>query len=230
MQSSIFLALALGLLSCLYSTHAAARGSSMPDSTILIVGDSLSAAHNIATGQSWPVLLQQQLDKSATGQTIINASISGETSAGGLERLPALLNKYHPSILILELGGNDGLRGYKFSQMKKNLGAMIEQALRRKIRVLLIGVRMPPNLGPVYNRRFQAIFSQLSKQYPIHYLPRFLNGIAASKAEYMQPDGIHPTHLANLRGVQSIGGFIEDDNVRVVQDGLRHAHALAITA
>lgn len=160
------------------------------------MGDSLSAAHNISTAKSWPKLLQQSLQRRDQANRIINASISGETSGGGLERLPALLKKHHPDVLIIELGGNDGLRGYKFSQTRQNLAAMIQRALAQKIRVMLIGVRMPPNLGPVYNRRFQAIYQQLAQQYPITYLPRFLQGVAASKPEYMQADGIHPTELA----------------------------------
>ncbi len=127
---------------------------------------------------------------------VINASISGETTDGGLQRLPALLKKYQPDILVLELGGNDGLRGYKFSRAKKNLARMIELALAQKTQVLLIGVRMSPNLGPLYNRRFQKIFESLARQYAIAYLPRFLQGIAADKPEYMQADGIHPTALA----------------------------------
>jgi acyl-CoA thioesterase-1 len=191
MQSSIFLALTLSLLSCLFSTNAVARGS-----TILVVGDSLSAAHNISTVQSWPVLLQQRLRKHNGGHEVINASISGETSGGGRERLPALLEKNHPDILILELGGNDGLRGYKFSDTRKNLAAMIELALAQKIRVLLIGVRLPPNLGALYNRRFQKIFESLASEFSITYLPQFLQGVAADRPEYMQADGIHPTALA----------------------------------
>lgn len=179
------------LLSGVHSTSAAARSTG-----ILIVGDSLSAAHNISTEQSWPVLLQQRLQAQDNGTQVINASISGETSEGGLQRLPTLLKKHQPKILILELGGNDGLRGYKFSQTRQNLAASIQLALQQKIQVVLIGVRMPPNLGPVYNQRFQQIYQSLAKQYDIAYLPRFLQGIAADKAEYMQADGIHPTALA----------------------------------
>lgn len=165
-------------------------------SKILILGDSLSAAHNIAIEQSWPVLFQQKLKSLDQQNQLINASISGETTAGGVERLQGLLDQHRPTHLILELGGNDGLRGYKFSQTQQNLQAMIDMATRQNIKVLLIGVRLPPNLGPVYNRRFQQIYQQLAEQLPVSYLPEFLQGIAADKAEYMQQDGIHPTALA----------------------------------
>ncbi len=160
------------------------------------MGDSLSAAYNIAMEQSWPALFQRKLDEQYGGYRVINASISGETSAGGAERLPALLDQHQPSHMILELGGNDGLRGFRFAQTRSNLTSMIEMALARDIEVLMIGVRMPPNLGPVYNQRFQAVFEQLATSYDIGYLPRFLEGVAADKPEYMQDDGIHPTALA----------------------------------
>lgn len=162
----------------------------------MILGDSLSAAYNIAMEQSWPVLFQQKLQTVDQKSQVINASISGETTAGGVERLPALLELHSPSLLILELGGNDGLRGFKFSQTRQNLQSMINMASRQHIKVLLIGVRLPPNLGPVYNQRFQQIFEQLAEPASIIYLPRFLEGVAATKPEYMQRDGIHPTALA----------------------------------
>ncbi len=195
MQSFIYFSLALGLFTGLASINATAQETTPPAPVILILGDSLSAAHNISRQDSWPVLLQQQLQRQSDLR-VVNASISGETSIGGRERLPDLLSKYQPQILILELGGNDGLRGYSFRQTRQNLADMIELALDRKIQVLLIGVRMPPNLGPVYNRRFQQIYQTLADRYAIIYLPRFLEGIAASDPKLMQSDGIHPTALA----------------------------------
>ena len=127
---------------------------------------------------------------------VINASISGETTAGAYERLAALLDLHKPSHLILELGGNDGLRGYKFKQTQQNLENIIELLAKQNIKVLLIGVRLPPNLGPVYNQKFQQIYEQIASSSHVVYLPRFLHGVAADKAEYMQADGIHPTALA----------------------------------
>lgn len=166
------------------------------NASILILGDSLSAAHNIAIEQSWPVLFQQKLHQQGARFQVINASISGETTQGGHERLPALLDQHHPAYLIIELGGNDGLRGFPFGRTQDYLRQMINMALQREIRILMIGVRLPPNLGPVYNERFQKIYQQLADELDISYLPRFLQGVAADKAEYMQADGIHPTAIA----------------------------------
>lgn len=160
------------------------------------MGDSLSAAYNISMEQSWPVIFSRQIKTIDQQNHVINASISGETSAGGAERLQALLDQHKPTHLILELGGNDGLRGYKFKQTKHNLESMINMALQKNIKVLIIGVRLPPNLGPAYNQRFQQIFEQLAEQLAIVYLPHFLQGVAAGKPELMQADGIHPTALA----------------------------------
>lgn len=160
------------------------------------MGDSLSAAYNISIDLSWPVLFGDKLQTVAQGFDVVNASISGETTVGGVDRLPALLDKHQPSHMILELGGNDGLRGYPFRQTQDNLRQMIELARDRDIQVLLIGVRLPPNLGPVYNQRFQQLFEQLAEQLGLPFLPRFLEGVAADKPEYMQEDGIHPTAVA----------------------------------
>ena len=160
---------------------------------ILILGDSLSAAYNIPIEKSWPELFRNNIGASYPQSSVINASISGETTFGGVQRLEKLLDKHHPSHLIIELGGNDGLRGLNFSQSTDNLQQMVKQAKQRDISVLLIGVRMPPNFGAAYNSRFQQIFESVSAQNDIHYLPRFLEGVAASEDRLMQSDGIHPT-------------------------------------
>ncbi len=177
---------------CLASTPAWAGGS-----RVLILGDSLSAAYNIPIEDSWPRLLARQL--ADRGVDIINASISGETTGGGRSRLPALLQRHRPDILILELGGNDGLRGQPFARTRDNLAAMIKQARDTGARVLLIGVRLPPNLGPAYNRRFQKIYEDLATATGVAYLPHFLEGIAASDPGLMQSDGIHPTARAQSK-------------------------------
>ena len=163
---------------------------------ILILGDSLSAAHNIPIEQSWPVLFDSYIRSSYPQTSVINASISGETTFGGIQRLEKLLAKHKPSHLIIELGGNDGLRGLKFSQTIDNLRRMIILARQQDISVMLIGVRLPPNLGEAYNQRFQEIFDSVSTQLDIYYLPKFLEGVAASDADLMQGDGIHPTAKA----------------------------------
>jgi len=160
---------------------------------ILILGDSLSAAYNIPIEKSWPELFRTNMRASYPQSSVINASISGETTFGGVQRLAKLLDKHAPSHLIIELGGNDGLRGLNFTQSTANLSQMVAQAQQQHVSVLLIGVRMPPNFGVAYNLRFQQIFESVTTQYKIHYLPRFLEGVAASEARLMQNDGIHPT-------------------------------------
>jgi len=194
MQSSLSISIVITILCCLFSTSSPA--SVEAEKKILIVGDSLSAAYNIPVEQSWPVLFEQKLQQNGHRYSVINASISGETTTGGNARLPALLEKHRPQHVIIELGGNDGLRGFPFSRSQQNLQQMIETARQLDIEVMLIGVRLPPNLGPVYNQRFQRIYQQLADQFQVNYLPRFLQGVAGSKAEYMQDDGIHPTALA----------------------------------
>jgi acyl-CoA thioesterase-1 len=175
---------------------------------ILILGDSLSAAYNIPIEQSWPALFDSNIRSSFPHTSVINASISGETTFGGIKRLNTLLAKHKPSHLIIELGGNDGLRGLKFSQTIDNLKRMIMLARQQDISVMLIGVRLPPNLGEAYNQHFQKIFESLSTQLDIYYLPKFLEGVAASNAELMQSDGIHPTAKAQPILAEKVLGAI----------------------
>jgi len=163
---------------------------------ILILGDSLSAAHNMPMDQGWAHLFSSNIGASFPHTSVINASISGETTFGGLQRLPELLTRHQPSHLIIELGGNDGLRGLGFEQSTDNLRQMVRLAQLQKITVLLIGVRMPPNFGAAYNARFQQIFDRVTAEFDIHYLARFLEGVAASDPALMQADGIHPTARA----------------------------------
>jgi acyl-CoA thioesterase-1 len=163
---------------------------------VLILGDSLSAAHNIPVDQGWTQLFSTNIGASFAHTSVINASISGETTFGGLQRLPELLRQHQPSHLIIELGGNDGLRGLGFDQSTDNLRQMVRQADTQEVTVLLIGVRMPPNFGAAYNARFQQIFDKVNAEFDIHYLPRFLEDVAAGDPALMQEDGIHPTALA----------------------------------
>ena len=166
------------------------------DIKVLILGDSLSAAHNIPVDQGWTQLFSTNIGASFAHTSVINASISGETTFGGLQRLPELLRQHQPSHLIIELGGNDGLRGLGFDQSTDNLRQMVRQADAQSVTVLLIGVRMPPNFGTAYNARFQQTFDTVNAEFDIHLLPRFLEGVAASDPALMQEDGIHPTALA----------------------------------
>jgi len=163
---------------------------------VLVLGDSLSAAHNIPVDQGWVRLFEHNMGSRFERTSVINASISGETSFGGRQRLPGLLEAHDPTHLIVELGGNDGLRGLNFTQTTENLRAMVRLASQRGSSVLLIGVRMPPNFGAAYNQRFQRMFEEVASEPGVHYLPRFLEGIAASDPALMQADGIHPTAIA----------------------------------
>ena len=163
---------------------------------ILILGDSLSAAHNIPIDQGWVHLFETNIRASFPQTSVVNASISGETTFGGLQRLPGLLAEHRPTHLIIELGGNDGLRGLGFEQSTDNLRQMVALAKAQNATVLMVGVRMPPNFGAAYNRSFQQIFETVARETSIHYLPKFLEGVAASDPALMQSDGIHPTALA----------------------------------
>ncbi len=159
--------------------------------TILVLGDSLSAAYGIPVERGWVSLLEQALKKEHKAVTVVNASISGETSAGGLRRLPQLLSVHQPDIVILELGGNDGLRGILPPQMERNLASIIEQVRASGAKVLLLGMKIPSNYGPRFSHLFEEVYQRLAKRYPITFLPFFLDGVALDSS-LMQRDGIHP--------------------------------------
>ena len=162
---------------------------------ILVFGDSLSAGFGIAVRQSWPALLGQRLQANGSTATVTNASISGETTAGGRARLDAALGQFKPSVVILALGANDGLRGLPVAAMKENLAAMVALAKKRQARVLLVGMRLPPNYGPQYTKDFDAAFRDLARRETIALLPFLLEPIALDQQAF-QPDGLHPTAAA----------------------------------
>jgi acyl-CoA thioesterase-1 len=159
--------------------------------TVLVLGDSLSAAHNIPVESGWVHLLDARLSKMVPKWTAVNASISGETSLSGRNRLPALLAKYRPAVLVLELGANDGLRGLPLSALRDNLGAMIDQAQRAKVRVLLVGIELPVNYGPQYRDALRAVYAGLARSRHTALVPFLLEGVALDPA-LMQDDGLHP--------------------------------------
>lgn len=162
--------------------------------SVLVFGDSLSAAYGLSSPQQgWVALLADRLEPK--GHTVINASISGETTRGGLTRLPALLDRYQPDYLILELGGNDGLQGLDLNGIRTRLQAMIDLAQQADTEVILLGIRIPPNYGPRYTEPFFALFGELAKENNLVYLPFMLDGIAENP-DLMQSDGIHPTATA----------------------------------
>lgn len=161
--------------------------------TVLILGDSLSAAYGVQTEQAWVALLRQRLTQQGLAQwQVVNASISGETTDGGLRRLPDLLTRHTPDVVIIELGGNDGLRGFPPPVIEENLDRLISLSLEAGARPLLIGIQIPPNYGPRYTALFADIYSNLADRHDIALVPFFLKGIY-DQAGMMQGDGIHPT-------------------------------------
>ncbi len=180
----------LALLSWWVATAAYAAGG-----PILVLGDSLSAAYGLPTQAGWVALLEERLRAQKFNHRVVNASISGETSAGGASRIDRLLELHRPTVLILALGGNDGLRGLPIEQLRQNLERIIRVAKARGTAVVLVGMRLPPNFGPSYTRAFAAVYEELARQHRTAYVPFLLEGFA-DRAEYFQADGIHPTAAA----------------------------------
>ncbi len=171
---------------------------------VLVVGDSLSAAHNIPAASGWVNLLQQRVKQQITPPpAIINASISGETTAGALTRLPGLLEKHRPSVVVIELGGNDALRGLTPAQLRGNLEKMIVASQKAGAKVLLLGIDVPPNYGPAYRQRLKQTYAELASQYKVPLLPFLLEGVAL-KPDLMQADGLHPTAAAQPQVLDNV--------------------------
>ena len=169
-------------------------------STILIMGDSLSAAYGIEREAGWVSLLRDRLGDDVN---VINASISGETTSGGVTRLPEQLAQYQPDIVVIELGGNDGLRGLPPQQMRANLEKMLDASLDADAEVLLLGIQVPPNYGQAYSDTFRRIYSELADEYGVPLVPFLLEGIALDET-LMQDDGIHPTADAQVRILDNV--------------------------
>ena len=164
--------------------------------TILIVGDSISAGYGINPEQGWVQLLQKRLDQQYPKQhKVVNASVSGETTSGALARMPKLLQSYKPDVVVIELGGNDALRGQPPQMIQKNLGQLVQQSQQAKAKVLLFGMKIPPNYGTAYSQDFENNYKVISQQYKIKLLPFFMQGIAGHK-DLMQNDQIHPNAKA----------------------------------
>jgi acyl-CoA thioesterase I len=171
-----------------------ASASAHAEAPILVFGDSISAGYGLPLEQGWVELLRTRLKVQGYGYQVVNASISGETTAGGLARLPRALELHHPGIVILELGGNDGLRGLPIAQMRTNLTQMTNLSTAAGAKVLLLGMRMPPNYGPQYTQQFAMVFSDLAGEKKIPLVPFLLTDIALSPA-LLQNDDIHPNAL-----------------------------------
>ena len=169
---------------------ASAQGSGCP--TVLILGDSLSAGYGIDVDQSWSALLQTRLEQQGYEHRVVNASISGETTEGGAARIDAVLQEFSPELVILQLGGNDGLRGFPPARMRANLERIVASAEQSGAAVVLLGIRIPSNYGPRYSRAFEAVFRDVAENLDIPWVEFFMEGIALND-ELLQADRIHPT-------------------------------------
>jgi len=175
--------LSVALLCASAAAHAA---------TLLVYGDSLSSAYGIGAREGWVTLLEERLKREKFDYNVVNASISGETTSGGAVRIEEVLARVRPAVVVVELGGNDGLRGLPVSQAIANLSRIVEASQRRGARVLLVGLRMPPNYGPAYTREFEAAFREVARRHRVPLVPYLLQGVG-ERRELMQPDNIHPT-------------------------------------
>ncbi|PYY79729.1 arylesterase [Pseudomonas sp. TKO26] len=171
--------------------------------TVLIVGDSISAAFGLDTREGWVALLEKRLKDQGFSDKVVNASVSGDTSAGGQARLPALLAAHKPQVVILELGGNDGLRGQPPQQLQQNLASMIDSAQADGAKVLLLGMQLPPNYGVRYTRAFAQVYSQLASDKQVALVPFFLEGVGGHP-ELMQADGLHPAAAAQGKLLENV--------------------------
>lgn len=177
--------------------------SAAAERTILVVGDSLSAAYGIDPRQGWVALLGKRLAEQHRDFRLVNASITGDTSSGGRARLAAALRREAPYLVVIELGGNDGLRGLALDQTRENLRAMVREARAAGARVLLLGVKLPHNYGPVYGEQFHQIYLRLAHEEAVALVPFFLEGVAETRAR-MQADGIHPNAAAQPRILDNV--------------------------
>lgn len=162
---------------------------------MLVLGDSLSAGYGLPTGSGWVSLLKTRLAAAGSDTKVVNASISGETTAGGRRRIQALLDRHQPQVVIVELGANDGLRGIRIPIIRENLSAIVKACEQQGAKVLLIGMRIPPNYGRDYTKKFHALFGEISARYKVSLVPFMLEGFAANRSLF-QDDGIHPNSEA----------------------------------
>nr|WP_281180149.1 arylesterase [Thiohalomonas denitrificans] len=196
------------LLLLVCGTIAASPAESDERPALLVLGDSLSAAYGLPVEQGWVHLLARRLEEHGYPHRVANASSSGETSRGGRERLPALLEQYEPEVVVIELGGNDGLRGLPLERLQSNLAMMIRKAREAGARVLLVGMHMPPNYGPEYTRRFSTVYRELAEEVQVGLVPFLLEGVAGDNA-LMQPDGMHATASAQPTLLENVWEHLE---------------------
>lgn len=175
---------------------------------ILVLGDSLSAAYGIDSNKGWVALLRERLSERGRAERIVNASVSGETTAGGVTRLSPLLERHRPDILVIQLGANDGLRGLPFDRTDANLTRLVQLGQASGAQVLLVGIRLPPNYGAAFTKGFQAIFPAVAKREGVPLVPWFLEGVAEDRA-LMQADGLHPNEDAQPRLLENLWSGLE---------------------
>ena len=178
-------------------------------STLLVFGDSLSAAYGMKESQGWVRLLETQINQSELNFSVVNGSISGETSTGGLARLPAMLENYSPDIVILELGGNDGLRGLPLAALEKNMRTMVDLISQSGAEILLTGIQIPPNYGPRYTEPFFDIYEKIAKSQDLSLVPFLIDGIP-QQPDLMQADGIHPKAEAQYLILENVWPYLEE--------------------
>ena len=175
---------------------------------VLVLGDSISAAYGLPSGSGWTDLLQRRLDQRKLAWRVVNASISGDTTAGGRSRLPALLTRHRPAIVVIELGGNDGLRGGSIASTRDNLVAMTTAVKATGARPMIVGMKLPPNYGPSYTRQFEAVFAEVARAQGAPLVPFFFEGFADDAAAF-QPDRIHPTEATQARLLDNVWPTLE---------------------
>lgn len=200
------MSLSVALLLAVLSPAVACQPADEP--RILVLGDSLSAGYGLSRDSGWVRLLERRLAEQGFPHRVVNASVSGDTTAGGLTRLPRLLERHTPAVLILELGANDGLRGIAPEVIDANLTRMIELGRESGARVLLLGVRLPPNYGPAYTGRFQALYKTVGEREQVAWLPRLLGGVAEDW-DLMQADGLHPNARAQGLILDNVWAVLE---------------------
>ena len=176
---------------------------------IVIFGDSLSAAYGIQSNKGWVALLESKLKQQNSEYKVINASISGETTSGGLTRFDQMLKTHQPEVVVIELGANDGLRGLSLNEMQSNLNSMIAKAKAKNATVMLLGIKIPPNYGIQYTQKFSAIYATLAQKYDLNLVPFFLDGVAGNR-KLIQDDGLHPNAVAQAKLLENIWPKLEE--------------------
>ena len=192
----------LALFTFLLACAGPARAADAPPA-LLVLGDSVSAAYGLPAGKGWVALLDARLKSDGYRYAVVNASISGDTTAGGRARLPALLTQHKPAIVVIELGGNDALRGGNLAATRANLETMVTAAQAAKAKVMIVGMQMPSNYGPAYVKEFAALFSDVAKAHRVPLVPAFFAGFGEDLTQF-QPDRIHPTADAQVKLLDNV--------------------------